>query len=1155
MATFAQSLAALCRPLVWALLLLTTSAAQMPYNPTRLLLNGSIVYVFQPSSGSSSQFELGTVDVSSNIQASKIPYTALYPTLPFLDSTELRPFSAILDNGGNLTVYTGDCASGASGGQIWSFTPQPSEKDGNGSWTQENINFDQDGKQVASMGPKYLSDGMSFSTLVAGDAMNTDAYFFGGMCPFEDSDGSDWQSSANYSNLMVTLQPSQKDVKPLKYQLGVSSSQGPPIAEAGFTLTGLSPLFSNHSDGTETQQQNFVLLAGHTSAAFINTSQVAVFSLPQQGWTFIPVSQPDTSRTDLTIHQDIKSIEPRSGHSAVLTPDGTRIIMFGGWIGDTETPAEPQLAVLNIGSGYGGQGDWEWVAPIASGSGLPDGAGIYGHGAAMLPGGVMMIMGGFSMSAPASRLRRASSTTNTRNYFFNVSSSAWIADYSPPPELTSSDPSENEPLSSPAQRAGLGAGLGVGVAAALSLMVFYIWYTRRLKKQRETRERQLHELAMGAHRYNLDAMSPGIDGRGGRAHYLDTASDSYFYPSIGTRQDNGWRRASGGDAERTGLLVEIPSPTRGLRRGMSGRPAPATARYDERRVMGSGNIHPIDELDEDQEQDGANDRTPLTAQPEMAEQKTRQSTIFDNAPVLDPFTDGHRPGRERKTVFHSAPSSPIREDDSQPDWQLNAVPVMPRHSTPSPDGRASPTKSSERTGSNLSERSTRSNLSSRSYAGSIGRSASMRASAIINNAIANPFKTPDGSPTTDTASQAGDGWKMPVEPRTQSFTSIRNSGRPATANADAESFITARSSFMALQAEGQALLGGNPEHPRPGTSSTSDGSNHHSGRDTAFSMSRADTVTTATSIADGFSRTTMNQERRKSWLGSVRRALSRSNAPADRTKSLTTTSIRPEPYTDDPSPHQMQIAQDKRRSLPASPPRRAASDASFWNSKRGKQDWLDDEVDASDPRAKWRRTSGDNWGAPEDLALAERERQRREWRERGNLLINLTDDDQLPTPRTPIDSRELGTPSTQDRPRTPADEDDWDVEAAVERRVVQVMFTVPKSRLRVVNADVDGSSILSVPRENTNDGLDKADAGPAGSPENGAPSRVKDLAGRFEQLSSSQKMTPRASPRPSPSPSIKSVKIRAKKSSASLSGVRKSSASSGASRGLAVDKE
>jgi hypothetical protein len=32
-------------------------------------------------------------------------------------------------------------------------------------------------------------------------------------------------------------------------------------------------------------------------------------------------------------------------------------------------------------------------------------------------------------------------------------------------------------------------------------------------------------------------------------------------------------------------------------------------------------------------------------------------------------------------------------------------------------------------------------------------------------------------------------------------------------------------------------------------------------------------------------------------------------------------------------------------------------------------------------------------------------------------------------------------------------DDDWDVETAVQKRVVQVMFTVPKEKLRVVNAD------------------------------------------------------------------------------------------------------
>jgi hypothetical protein len=192
---------------------------------------------------------------------------------------------------------------------------------------------------------------------------------------------------------------------------------------------------------------------------------------------------------------------------------------------------------------------------------------------------------------------------------------------------------------------------------------------------------------------------------------------------------------------------------------------------------------------------------------------------------------------------------------------------------------------------------------------------------------------------------------------------------------------------------------------------------------------------------------------------------------------------------------------------------------------------MEDEEDT-----KWKRTAGDNWGAPEDIVLAERERQRQEWRERGKLLVNITpDNDQLPTPRTPIRSDQLGIPTTDDRPCTPASEADWDVEAAVERRVVQVMFTVPKSKLRVVNADPDRSSILSLPRDTSIEDVNAPT-------EQGSPSRVKDLAGRFEHMSSSPRMSPK--PSPSPSPSIKSLKIRQKGSAASLGkqSVRRASA-------------
>ncbi|KAF1975987.1 hypothetical protein BU23DRAFT_551995 [Bimuria novae-zelandiae CBS 107.79] len=1144
-ASLLPSFAAVRIPLLWAALSLASTNAQMPYNPTRLLQSGTNVYVFRPSSSTPSQFELGSIDISSRIESSNLPVTTLYPTLPFLESDNQRPFSAVLDHGGNITVYTGDCASGASGAQVWSFVPEASEKSVNGSWKQEDITFAQDGKHNTVLGPNYLSAGMSFSALVEGDSLDTQAYFFGGMCPTQGGDSADWQANANYSNYMVTLDPSGITETSINYQLDSSTSRGSPIAEAGFTLTGLSPSFSNRSDGTKTQQQDFVLIGGHTSAAFINTSQVALFSLPQQGWTFVPVNQPGTSQTDLAVRADVGPIESRSGHSAVLAPDGQRLIMLGGWIGDVNTPAEPQLAILNVGDGYGGEGDWEWTVPSSSGSRLPTSTGIYGHGAVMLPGGVMMVMGGYSISASSSRRRRANA--NTQPMFFNVSSYTWTTDYSPPPETQSQQPVESGPLATTGQKAGLGVGLGIGMAAVLSLMAFYIFYTRKLKRQREFRESQLHELAMGAHRYTL---SPNFDDGDGHGGYVKSSEDSCFFPSASGQSTPGWRRNKAQEAERTGLLVEIPSPTRGLRRNVSGRANHSIPRYDDRKIIGSGHIHPIDE-EEEQEQDNTNDKTPLTSQPEMSERATdRGHSIFDNAPVLDPFVDQHRGPED--LALNSAPTSPVRDNandrrDDPHTWQAVAGTHLPGRTSPTNHGRSSPTKSSERTGSNLSERSTYSNLSSQSGSGSLARSTSMRSAAILNHAAnANPFKTPDASPTTDTANRGNHLWQTSTDPRTRSFTSIRSGGRPVTGNADTDSFTTARSSFKILQAEGEALLGGNPERTRPNTS-TSNGSNSQSNH-TEGSTNRVDTATTVTSPTEGFTR-----RRRMSFLGSVRRALARTTSSTDRTRSLTVATMGFESYTDDPEPEpsEKHPVSEHKKSMPASVlPRRAASDASFWRSKRGKQDWLEEEMDPNDPRAKWKRHPGDDWGAPEDLALAENERLRREWRERGNLLINLTDDDCLPTPTTPITPTQLGVPAfpetKRDRPRTPADEVEWDVEAAVERRVVQVMFTVPKSKLRVVNADVDNSSLLSSPKENSS----KEDIANITAEGAGSPSRVRDLAGRFEQMSSPpSRSSPRMSPRPSPSPSIRSVKLRGKNSAASLATQRKGSAHSAAGKG------
>jgi hypothetical protein len=1094
--------------LVSLLLLASVALAQLPRNPTRLLRHASLVYVFEPASDGSSQFQLGSVDVSSRISTANLPYTTLYPTLPFLDGRAPRAFTPLLDDGGNITVYTGDCSQGAGGGKMWTFAPSPSMKKGIGSWKQEDVSV-RGSTHASVMGPNYLSGGMTFSSLVGGTAASTSAYFFGGMCPSANASSDGWQTAANYSNLMVTLQPTGGRDNKIAYSLDLSASRGPPVPEAGFAITNLEPTFSNRSDGTQTQQQNFLLIGGHTSTAFINMSQVALFSLPEQGWTFIGVEEPGVTHTDLAVRANAPAVDPRSGHTAVLTPDGQRIIIFGGWVGDVDTPAEPQLAILNIASGYGGAGNWHWTVPSTSGAGLPKDSGLYGHGATMLPGGVMMIRGGYSIANPTSRTRRATPTLNSKSYLLNVTSNTWIADYSPPPEHAGAEPISSGPLSSPGQKVGLGVGLGIGFAAVCGLFAFYMWYTRRLRAQRQVREKQIQDLSFTTHRYNLDDYSSGLDGRGGQPEALDynaSHSGNYYFPP-GTQGGLGWKQSNRRDVERSGLLVEIPSPTRGLRRNISGRPGVFTGK-----MQGPGGINPIDELEEESEEPRAHEPLVPNKQTEMVER--RHASVADSASVLDPFLDTRPHDIAQKNIFHSAPTSPIHERVDRPDyvspnWPLDAAGPL-RIST----GRLSPDKStSERTSSNLSDRSTRSGLSFTSSSGGNARSASMRSATLLNNAAhGNPFKTPNGSPPRDgLLADVETGRDSPADPRTQSFTSTRSTG-----HADIESFRTAQSSFAHLQAEGEALLGGNPERVRPDTSS----STSNTFRDTEGSNSRAATATPATShtLDMAMSSRPATRDRRKSWLGSVRRVLTRSASGADRTRSLTTTMLYHERYTDNPiASNEPSAAVGNRKSFPAAsaPPRRAASDASFWRSRRGEQDWLEDEQDA-----RWKRTAGDDWGAPEDAVLAERERQRQEWRERGKMVVDMAnDDDQLPTPRTPITSDQLGIPTVDGRPCTPLSEADWDVEAAVERRVVQVMFTVPKSKLRVVNADVDGTSLMSL---STSDDV-------TGESSN-SPSRVKDLAGRFEQLGSS----PRMSPRPSPSPSIKSMKIRGKASAASL---------------------
>ena len=921
-------------------LLVVPAMASLPYNPTRLLASpddGSYVYVLQSTASSSGQ--LLALDASSTLNGTSLPYATLSASLPFIGDGAEDSFTPVMDEQGQITVYAGICTDAAQGANIWRFTPSKGMK-GNGTWTKQDIStsgLEGDGELD---GANYLASGISFSTAVNASA---DFYIFGGMCPNATTlSPSAWTQSANYSNQMLTLTaPSSSPSASLlsTYDLGISSSRGPPIPEAGFSITPLTPTFSNSSAGYQSQQQNFVLLGGHTQEAFINMSQVALFSLPQQSWSFLPVDSASANANTELAFRDSTSVDPRSGHTAILTPDGKRIVLFGGWVGNVTTPANPQLAILELGEGYGGSGDWEWNIPTQTGTGLGDGNGLYGHGAVMLPGDVMMVIGGYSISGSANaKAKRADPALSTQHFFYNTTSGTWLNSYSRPKGFSGSSDSSGstEGVMNASKRAGLGAGLALGFTAILGVIVVYFWYSRRLKRRRETREKELNDLAFNAHDFHTPALGHGgTDGHGGEKTDVEWMGNQQHtpgnpYPGAPTigRGGTGWRMKGATKAERTGLLVEIPSPTRGLRRSLHSRGAymPAPRYDDRRRSRGSGNIHPIDERAEYEED--IIDRA-LSAEPDV------QYTDV-NIPATAPAR-----GPSRGFSRSPSPQSPARERELEVqnwvnDWSA-AEALMHQNA-----GRVSPDKT-ERTSSTLSDRSMQSAfsaLSGQRSAGNVSRSISQRSAVFFSS---NPFSTESNTTNPSPTFDHPGGRRSPQDckpeyRRSQSLTILPKRQRVSTS----DTVTTASTSFAQLQSEGEALLGG---YRPPGESSAAG-----------------------------------HRSRARGWMGSVRRVF----IGSDR-------GLSPSPVRGDRS---VSSSPTKYHPTDADIPRRAASaGAMLWRRRQGAKDW-----DAEDSNVGKGRAGGEEDG-------------------------------------------------------------EWDVESAVENRVVQLMFTVPKGKLRIVNGDPDGDEL------------------------------------------------------------------------------------------------
>ncbi|MCJ1473121.1 hypothetical protein MMC13_001772 [Lambiella insularis] len=948
--------------------------ALLPYNPTTILSTNAksdnIFYVFQQSTDDPPQSSLLALNVSDTFSTSP-PTTVSTKHLPFAADNGSASYTPLMDSHGNIFVYAGQCAEGAEDAALWEF--KPNAEDTNGTWHKQDVSMTGSLGSDGVGGPNFLAAGLMFASTVDG---KSNLYIFGGMCPNSStSDQKDWQQSGNYFDSMLEFRPAASDTNTsANFTASAISGHEPPIPEAGFTITALEPTFFNASNGDTTQQQSFVLIGGHTQTAFINMSQVALFSLPQQSWAFLPVDSPSTTgKTDLVI-RTTDGIDPRSGHSAVLTPDGRQIIVLGGWVGNITTPASPQMAVLQLGEGYGGAGDWQWIIPSQNGVGLPTNQGLFGHGAAMLPGGVMMVTGGYSIPASGSSLiRRSAMLPNTATYLFNVTSGTWVPEYINPqvidPNSAISDSGFHN--SSTAEKIGLGAGLGAGLVLTMLILLVLFCYRRKVKRQKAAREREIRELALGAPIYHSSNLAMGgVDGRGGGPSVVNWTSgdernsgDAYPWQShtgnfAGQGDASTWKSIRAVDAERTGLLVEIPSPTRGLRRSLHSRvgyqPAP---RYDDgRRNRGSGNIHRIDEREE---YEGDNLEKSFEHGREMIQRPGVDQ--WRTSPQLDPFRDAlgsHPPGASRTP----SPESPAREREREvkrwvDDW--TAADALMHQQT----GRVSPEKT-DRTSSTLSDLSMHSTVSALSFQqsiGTIGRSISQRSGAFFTstpfssgrNAVSpshQTFEAPAGGSSAHNVSN---------NRRSKSLTLNTARRRPNTA----DTYFTASTSFAQLQAEGETLLGG--RHVHDGTSPR------------------------------------RSYSRQRGWMGSMRRAFTGGSRSASSSPDRGERSTSSSPI--------------KLHHPDTGLPKRAASaGAMLWRKRQGARDW---DVEGNADKA-------DGHAGPVNDGQEE-------------------------------------------------DEEEWDVESAVERRVVQVMFTVPKEKLRVVNAgpDGDGASILSLERQPSHDNM------------------------------------------------------------------------------------
>lgn len=922
------------------------AASSVPYTPSDLLVsppqNDSLVYLLlsDTSDGEEQRTEFLSLNVSQEVDAGSPNYTTLLHQTPFRSEDPAAAFVPVIDQRGILKVYAGHCQNTSNPGVVWQFDPDVDSPIGNGTWKRLNIDIEH-----KAHGPNYLAAGFAYAVT---DTTDSSVYTFGGMCPLNQTNAN-WMAAANYSQAMTVLGPSSDSSA---YHMETAGKRAPPIAEAGFSVTPLLPTFSKSTKGSMLQQQDFLFVGGQTRNAFLNMSELAIYSLPQDSWSFVAVESDLTeAKTELVVRDTTAQVEPRSGHTAVLSPDGTKVIVVGGWVGNTSAPAHPQLAILEVGSEYGGYGSWAWKIPPAGDSFLSDGSGIYGHGTAMLPGHVMMITGGYHISQSSKR-STSSSQRNFQVYFYNVTSDSWATSYTNPNSQVANTSKASPASLSTAQKVGIGVGIGLGtpVLAALGLLA---WKYSRNYRFRRTRNNELRKLALGAQRSHFwgrdePEMASSIRGPSPRSSNL---SSERSYPWAGNRGNGKSKWSDNGDAaaaERTGLLMNGLSSTRSNRPKINGPAYRSAGPSSDYRRNDPRSIHPIDERDEDE----AHASDSLIAHDPNPPRGGLLGTVNIPDPHLEaPFLTSQSTNVEqRQGNTRAAPDgyTPLTNIDSRQD-----------------DGRSTPSDRRDRSVSNQSNSPKTMRL------------------GVVPKSRATILHNPDN------------GQQSPNKSVVASTHSNNHTNSPTASSFDkrysSDSYSTAHTSQSYQQAEGEHLLHEPPSEPAP--------------------------IELPSRVA-----ATSQRPKASEWLGSVRRVLSgggkwaipnKNDNKKNSVASLASGVDRRNTVLESKRTSQQSTDQEA-----VVPPRRAVSaSAEFFRQKQGARDW------GANPRS------------------------------------NRASRDAIPHPHyEPTEGDKMLMPSDHD---DSDNEGDWDIDTAAEGRSVQVTFTVPKERLRVVNAtarDMDSMS-------------------------------------------------------------------------------------------------